>query len=275
MTSTLRRVLALLVVGLALIGCGKDRSAEGAGPVKVAAAADLGPAFKEIAAAFEKKTGKKVTLSFGSTGNFAKQIAEGARYDLFAAANVSFVDDVIKAGACDAETKAPYARGRIVLWSKDGGVAPPKTIADLADPRFVKIAIANPEHAPYGRAAKQALGAAGVWDAVERRIVNGENVQQTLQFAQTGNVEVAVVALSLALATTGGSYVLVDDALHAPLDQALVVCKHGSDPSGGRELAAFVGSPEGREIMKRYGFALPGEAVAGGDTPAAATAKGP
>jgi molybdate transport system substrate-binding protein len=262
---------ALALVG-ALAACGKneaDRTAATSGnpapstsrtPIKVAAAADLAFAFKDVGAAFEKQTGQKVTFTFGSTGQLAKQISEGAPYDVFAAANVSFADDVVKAGACAPSTKAMYARGRIVIWTKkSSGIAAATALTDLRDARFVKIAIANPEHAPYGRAAQQAMETAGVWDAVKPKIVYGENVQQTLQFAQTGNTEAAIAALSLAIVTDDGAYQLIDDALHKPIDQALVVCERGTNAEVGRAFAAFVNSTEGRAIMRRYGFLLPGE----------------
>ena len=181
---------------------------------------------------------------------------------MFAAANVSFVDEVVKADACDGSTKAMYARGRIVVWlKKSGGIAPVTALKDLEDARFVKIAIANPEHAPYGRAAKQALETAGIWDRVQSKIVYGENIQQTLQFAQTGNTEASIAALSLAMVTDDGSYFLIDEAMHKPIDQALVVCKRGVNATGARKFAEFVSAPEGRAIMKRFGFLLPGEAV--------------
>jgi len=249
--------LAALVV---IAGCGKKEAAS-SGAIKVAAAADLAFAFKEVGAAFEKKTGKKVTFTFGSTGQLAKQISEGAPYDVFAAANVSFVDEVVKAGACDGDTKAMYARGRIVVWTKNGGVAAVAALTDLADARFVKIAIANPEHAPYGKAAKQALEAAGLWEAVKSKIVYGENIQQTLQFAQTGNAEAAVAALSLAKVSDEGSYFLIDEKLHKPIDQAIVVCKHGVNQAVGKDFATFVNSEEGRAIMRKFGFLLPNESA--------------
>lgn len=244
----------VFLVALVLAGCGKSESANGA--IKVGAAADLAFAFKEVGAAFEAKTGKKITFTFGSTGQLAKQISEGAPYDVFAAANVSFVDEVVAAGACDPATKAMYARGRIVVWSQGPAVA---KLDELAAARFVKIAIANPEHAPYGKAAQQALESVGMWATVKPKLVYGENVQQTLQFAQTGNVEAAIAALSLAVVTRGGNHYVIDEALHQPIDQALVVCKRGGDAAGGRDFAAFVSSDEGRAIMRRYGFLLPGE----------------
>jgi molybdate transport system substrate-binding protein len=229
-------------------------------PLKVAAAADLALAFKDVGAAFAKKTGEKVIFSFGSTGLLEKQIVEGAPFDVFAAANISFAEDAIKAGVCDASSKALYARGRIVVWwRKDSTVKPPKTVADLADKRFVKVAIANPAHAPYGQAAEQAMEKAGVLPVVKPKLVFGENVQQTLQFAQSGNAEAAVVALSLAV-INDGDYVLVDDQLHKPIDQALVICGRDAERhERARAFTAFVNSPEGRSIMKKYGFLLPGE----------------
>lgn len=243
---------------------GGDGSAARRGePLRVAAASDLALAFRDVGAAFEKSTGKKVDFSFGSTGLLAKQIQQGAPFDVFAAANISFVDDVVADGSCLADTKTLYAKGRIVLWSKDKE-ALPKDVGDLSSDKYAKVAIANPEHAPYGRAAQQAMTKAGIWGAVRPRAVYGENVQQTLMFAQSGNAEVAVVALSLAI-TSPGHYVPIDPSLHEPLDQAMVACKAGSGGARINEakaFLAFVSSPDGRAIMRRYGFLLPGESLA-------------
>jgi molybdate transport system substrate-binding protein len=256
------RWLFAAACALALGGCKKNEAPSVPEPLKVAAAADLARAFPEIATAFEKESGQKITFTFGSTGLLSKQIIEGAPYDVFAAANVSYVDEVLKTGTCAADTKAMYARGRIGIWMRnESTVPPPKTLKDLADPRFVRIAIANPAHAPYGKAAQQALEKVGIWDQIKPRLVYGENIQQTLQFAQSGNVEAAIVALSLAT-VAGGSFVDIDPALHAPIDQALVVCSR--DPARAavaRRFAAYVNSPTGRAIMRRYGFLLPGETV--------------
>jgi len=235
-------------------------------PLKVAAAADLAKAFEDVGKAFETESGARVVFSFGSSGLLAKQIEEGAPFDVFAAANQSFADEAVKSGACVEEGQALYARGRIVIWTKKEIATPPKTLADLKDSRFTKVAIANPEHAPYGRAAKEALRSAGAWESVSKKVVFGENIQQTFQFVQSGNVDVAIVALSLAVTAEGGQYVPVDPGLHAPLDQKLVVCKGGAREDGkpreqARAFAAFVNSEEGRGIMKRYGFLLPGESL--------------
>jgi molybdate transport system substrate-binding protein len=247
-------MIRMLLLAALIVGCGKQGTDKA---IKVAAASDLSFAFTEVGAAFEKKTGKKVKFTFSSTGQLAKQISEGAPYDVFAAANVSFVDEVVKADACFADTKAMYARGRIVVWTKEDKAV--KALADLTDPKYVKISIANPEHAPYGRAAKEAMEASGIYDQVKAKIVNGENVSQALQFAETGNTEAGIVALSLAKVKKSGAYLLVDEALHKPIDQALVVCKRGTDAAVGREFAAYVNSEEGRAIMRKFGFLLPGE----------------
>jgi len=242
-------------------GSGSSRVGE---PLRVAAAADLANAFPEVGKAFEAATGKKVDFSFGSTGLLSKQISEGAPFDVFAAANLSYVDDVVRANACDGSTKQLYATGRIVMWSADKSVLP-ATLEGLRDKKLAKIAIANPDHAPYGLAAQQALTRAGVWADVKPRAVYGENVQQAMMFAQSGNAEVAIVALSLALehrSDAHGGYVLIDAELHAPLEQAMVICRGGSagnKPNEARAFLAFVASEPGHAIMRKYGFLLPGE----------------
>jgi molybdate transport system substrate-binding protein len=246
---------------LVATACSKPTPAPPAAP-KIAAASDLTKAFTELGAAFEKQHGVKPIFSFGSTGLLAKQIKEGGPFDVFAAANVSYAEDVVKAGACDGSTKALYARGRIVVWTgKASHAAPPEKLTDLTDARFRKIAIANPEHAPYGKAAQQVLERAGVWEAVKPKLVFGENIQETMKFAQTGNADVGLVALSLSIGAKDGTALPIDPAMHDPIDQALVVCKHGKNAEAGRAFAEFVNAPAGREVMKRYGFVRPGETV--------------
>jgi molybdate transport system substrate-binding protein len=265
--SSSRTELAALCVGLGLLavawplaGCRKPHGP--AEPLKVAAASDLSFAFKDLGEAYEKKTGRSVVFSFGSTGLLEKQIAEGAPFDVFAAANVSYADDAVHAGACRGDSKAIYATGRIVLYTPgDAGFAP-AAVAELTDPRVKRIAIANPGHAPYGKAAKEAMEHAGVWDAVQGKLVYGENVQQTLQFAQSGNADVAVVALSLATVTPGRASPIPPE-LHSPIEQAMVVCNAGkAGAAAGREFVTFVQSAEGRAVMRRFGFLLPGESMA-------------
>ncbi len=248
-------VAVVLVASFA--GCVKPAPTEE--PLKVAAAADLSVAFAEVGAAFEKKTGKKVTFSFGASGVLTKQIQEGAPYDVFAAANVSFVDQLVASKAAVESSKVLYARGHIVILTPPGS-EPVQKLEDLADARFKKIAIANPETAPYGKAAKQALTKAGVLPAIESRLVFGENVLQTMQFAESGNADAAIVALSLAL-TAKGKYTSIDEGMHASIDQAMAICEGSKQKGAAAEFIAFVSSDEGHAIMKKSGFLLPGEAV--------------
>ncbi|MES1173753.1 MAG: molybdate ABC transporter substrate-binding protein [Myxococcales bacterium] len=248
---------ALLPVLALLVGC-HGKPAE---PLRVAAAADLSHAFAELTPAFNAQHPVDLKLTSGASGLLAKQVEQGAPFDLFLSANVGYVDQVVKAGACDGSTVERYARGQLVIWVKgaDGAQLSPSS---LVEERFKHIAIANPEHAPYGKAAKEALTKAGVWDRVVDRMVYGENVQQTQQLARSGNADVAIVGLSLALGSSTGSWAVVDEALYSPLDQALVVCKHGSNVAAARQLAEFLKAPAGRGVLRKYGFLLPGEALA-------------
>jgi molybdate transport system substrate-binding protein len=232
-----------------------DRSAE---VLTVAAAADLQFAFTEIAELFEQETGRPVTLVFGSTGQLAQQIENGAPYDLFAAANIDFVEELAGKGLALPDTVALYARGRIVLAvNRESGIAA-TTMDDLLAPAIQHVAIANPEHAPYGMAAKQALQAAQVWDAINPKLVLGENVRQVLQYVQTGNAEVGIVALSVANVPEV-TWTLLDESLHQPLDQALAVVTDSPHAQAARDFAAFINGETGRPIMRKYGFVLPGE----------------
>ena len=257
-------VVAAVMV-LSLVACGngsqQDASLVGSGVppagINVAAASDLRPAFEELGMAFTAATGIPVTFTFGSSGQLRQQIVNGAPFDLFASANVAFVDDVVASGRGDASTVTDYAVGRSVLWSPDG-VDLPANVTDLTDPTYRRIAIANPRHAPYGMAAEQALVAAGVYDAVTDRLVLGENISDTFEIVRSGNADAGIVALSVAIAH-GGTYVLVPDALHDPLRQALVVTSTGAAGEAAGAFAGFVASPEGREVMGRFGFVLPGD----------------
>jgi molybdate transport system substrate-binding protein len=227
----------------------------------VSAAADLIPAFEELSQRFTDETGIAVVFNFGSTGQLAQQIAQGAPVDLFAAANQSFIQELEESGRVIPDSIALYAVGRITLWTRADSPLIFTTIHDLAQPGVAKIAIANPEHAPYGIAAREAIQSAGLWEALGPKLVLGENVAQTLQFAESGNVDVAVVALSLSIATgEKGRWVLLPESLHNPLYQASAVVTDSPHEAEARLFAQFVNSDEGRIVMRRYGFILPGEA---------------
>ena len=219
----------------------------------VAAAADLAPAFAELGRSFEQETGIKVVFSFGSTGMLARQIEQGAPVDLFAAANVAYIEGLERQGLIIPETRALYARGRITLWTRGAGGLRLARIEDLTRPEIRRIAIANPEHAPYGMAAREALQTGGLWEILRPKLVFGENVRQALQYAASGNADVAIVALSLSL-QSDGQWTLIPEELHNPLDQALAVIRGARHEQAARRFAAYINSAPGRAVMQRYGF---------------------
>ncbi len=233
---------------LLLMACTKPPA-----PLKIAAASDLTEAFTELGTRFESQTKTKVVFSFGSSGLLSKQLSEGAPFDLFFAADAASVDATVKASACDGTTVQHYARGRLAAWSLTRELTSLESIADEANKR---IALANPEHAPYGRAAKEALERSGLWKRIEPRVVYAENVRQALQFAQTGNAEVALVAWSNVINRTDGHKLLIADSLHTPIDQTLVRCSRGAQPEAAKRFIQFLELPESRALMERSGFAL-------------------
>ena len=222
----------------------------------VAAASDLTNAFEEVAREFEKTTNTKVVFNFGSSGLLAKQIENGAPIDLFAAANVDYISQLEQKGLIVPGTKRAYARGRLIIWMAKESAIKIETLADLTQPDVQRIAIANPEHAPYGMAARQALESARLWDIVKPKLVYAENIRQALQFAQTGNVEVALVALSLA-PQNDGRWILVPEELHKPIDQGYGVIKGAKNEAAARAFADFIVGDQGQAVMKRYGFTKP------------------
>jgi molybdate transport system substrate-binding protein len=248
-----RLVRTLLLSTVLVTGCKSQPGPPASqATIQVAAASDLTLAFEELGKLFEQRTGHRVTFSFAASGTLAKQLGQGAPFDVFAAANASFVDSAVQSGACDGATRARYARGHLVAWSRSGGIKL-ATLADLRAAELEHIAIANPEHAPYGRAAREALLEAGLWAELEGKIVQAENVRQALQFAESGNADVAIVARSL-LTRSGGNQLSIDPALHAPIEQTLVVCRRGKNMAGGHAFAALVESPDGQALLQRYGF---------------------
>ena len=243
------------------------QSAVRAQKVTVAAAADLKFAMDELVSSFKKANpAAQVDVVYGSSGNFYAQIKQGAPYDLFFSADITYPQQLVSSGLAATDVK-PYAFGRIVLWS--GSLdASRMTLQSLADPKIARIAIANPQHAPYGKRAQEALQAAGLWDKIEPKLVYGENIAQTAQFVESGNAQVGIIALSLAvnpeLASKGG-YWLIPDNLHQPLEQGYVITKRGESNELARQFADFMASKPARAIMIKYGFVLPGE-VSGSQT---------
>jgi len=252
--SLLEKLLALLLTWFATSGWAADR-------LTIAAAADLKFAMEEIVAAFRQAhPGAAVETIYGSSGKFHTQILQGAPFDLFFSADIQFPRALAQQGLA-ASAVRPYALGRIVLWSAARD-ASRMTLADLADPKIRRIAIANPKHAPYGKRAEEALRAAGVWDKVQDRLVLGENIAQTAQFVQSGNADVGIIALALALnheLASRGGYALIDAKLHQPLEQGYIVTKRAAGNRLARQFADYMASAEARRVMVKYGFMLPGE----------------
>lgn len=228
-----------------------------ASEIVVSAASDLTGAFKEIGAMYEKESGDSVVFNFGSTGILAQQIEGGAPIDLFAAANKKYVEDLERKGLIIPETKRVYAVGKIVLATPKGS-AMLSSLQDLLRPEIKRVAIANPSHAPYGMAAKEAMERAGVWGKVKDRIVYSENIRQAMQYVETGNVDAAIVALSLSKGSDI-NYTLIPQELYSPIEQAMTVIKAAKNEKKARDFADFVTSPKGRAVMERYGFGLPTE----------------
>lgn len=244
-----------LLLGLAS-ACKREASAPAT--LRIAAASDAIAAFETLGKIFETRHQTKVSFTFGSSGLLAKQLVEGAPFDVFVSASAAYAADVIDSGACDRETRAVYGRGQLALWSRrDSRQTPPASLAELTEARFTRLAIANPDHAPYGVAAREALRRTGIWERVEPKLVYGENVRQALQLAESGNVEAAIVALPLVAEDETGTWTLIEASLHAPIEQVLVVCKNGTNAQDGRRFAELVTSGEGRAVLKRFGFLPP------------------
>ncbi len=231
--------------------------------LSIAAASDLRFALEEIGRTTEAQGLARVRLTFGSSGQLAAQIEQGAPFDLFFSADEEYVQALARRGLVRPESVQRYAVGRIVLWVR---AASPLDVTDgltvLVDERVRFVAIANPAHAPYGRAAVEALRSAGIYDRLRGRLVLGETVSQTLQFVQSGNADVGIVALSLAVAPSmrsTGRYLLIPASLHRPIRQAAGVVAATRQPAQARAFLALLNGPAGREVMRRYGFALPGE----------------
>jgi molybdate transport system substrate-binding protein len=251
----MKPVWILLLVLLAL-------PARAADAPNVAAAADLKFALTELADTHARRGGAPVRLTFGSSGVFRRQIAQGAPFELFLSADEAYAEALVREG----RTEGPgvlYAIGRIALYLPNGSpVKADNKLRDLAaaaqDGRLKRLAIANPEHAPYGRAAREALQRAGAWDAVQGKLALGENAAQAAQFASTGSAQAAILPLSLVraeeLAARGG-FVTLPESWHAPLRQRMVLVKGAGEAA--RTFYAFLQSPEARAILAKHGFVLP------------------
>ncbi len=233
-----------------------------AAEVTIAAASDLSFAFKEIVSEFEQTTGNHVKLTLGSSGNFYAQIQNGAPFDLYFSADIGYPKKLEEAGLVVPGSLYPYAVGRIVLWTGKGShLDLSKGLEVLRDPTIRKLAIANPKHAPYGRAAVAAMEHFKVYDQIKDRLILGENISQAAQFIESGACDAGIIALSLALAPVmkaAGQYWEIPAAAHAPLEQGAVILKQSKNPDAAKQFLDYIKGPQGQGIMKRYGFTLPG-----------------
>jgi molybdate transport system substrate-binding protein len=252
----------LVALGVSLV----SPMAAQAPAMAVAAASDLQSVLPAIAERFEQQTGQRVSLTFGSSGNFFSQIRNGAPFDLFFSADVDYPRQLEAAGLAEPGTLRPYATGTLVLYTPAGtGLDLKRGLSLLGDARVRRIAIANPEHAPYGRAAVAALRHEGLYDRVRAKLVLGENISQAAQFVQSGNAEAGLLALSLAVAPAmknAGAYVEVPSSDYPPIEQAAIIMKASARKPAAQQFLAFVTGPESVQALKQAGFREPRPATA-------------
>jgi molybdate transport system substrate-binding protein len=248
-----RLLLALLLIA----GCVRASAQE----LVVAAASDLSSVFPGIAARFQKETGQKVRLNFGSSGQFVLQIENGAPFDLFFSADLLYALRLESEGLLEPGSVYRYAVGKVVLYVPKGSpVNPSQGLRALLSPAVHKIAIANPEHAPYGRAAVEALRHEGIYDRVQDKLVIGENISQAAQFVQSGNADAGILALSIARSpamSSSGRYVELPVTDYAPLVQAAGILKTSTNKGLATAFLTYLRRPEIAQLLKQYGFALP------------------
>jgi molybdate transport system substrate-binding protein len=228
--------------------------------LRIAAASDLQFALPDLAAQYDKQTGVKLAITYGSSGNFFAQIQNGAPFDLFLSADVSYPHKLVVEQLADVSSLEIYAVGHLVLWlPSDSPLDPSAGLKILLDPRIQKIAIANPEHAPYGRAAVAALRATDLYDRVKPKLVFGENISQTAQFVQTGSAQAGLLAYSLTFspAMKSGKFFAIPADKYPTIEQAAVLLSASANKQAAMSFLAFLKTPTARAALERYGFFLP------------------
>jgi molybdate transport system substrate-binding protein len=247
-----RRTLFLAIGALAACSCSRSPSNE-TSKLTVAAAANLTGMFDEVAAAFKKQSGVEVVLSYGSTAQLAQQIENGAPFDVFAAADTEHVDQLIMKNKIASDSRAVYARGQLALWIPEGEKLGIRGLKDLGGPEVKFIALAQPELAPYGKAAVEAMKSAGLWETFQPKMVYANNISLSRQFAATGNANAAFTAYSLVLKDPG-VVVKVDPSLYKPIEQAAGVVSSSAQAMQARQFLAFLGGVDGRKILSANGY---------------------
>jgi molybdate transport system substrate-binding protein len=260
--SIFRLLTALALLASAVCVCVGAADEKGSKEITVAAAADLSVALKEIAANYEKQTGVQVKLSFAASGALTQQIQNGAPFDLFFSADLEYPRQLVAEGDADGASLYRYAVGTLVLWVPSASPLDPANqgIKVLQDPSVKKIAIANPQHAPYGRAAVAALRHFGVYDRVQDRLVIGENVSQAAQFVESGNAQVGFIALAHAvpLAMRGeGKFWKVPAEAYPAMDQGVVVVTRSQHKRDAAGFVEYIKTKDAGDVFRRYGFTVP------------------
>ena len=252
-------IVALTCI-LGLGGWFLGRSGPGGQHLTVAAASDLRYALDALTAEFTQLyPDTEVSVSYGSSGNFFAQLSNGAPFDLFLSADITYPKQLIARGLADPASEFVYAEGRLAVWVPVGSALDVALLGlrVTLDPTVARVAIANPEHAPYGRAAEAALGAAGILDAVRSRLVLGENVSQAFQFVQSGAADVGIIALSLVhapLVHEEGRYWVVPVEAHPRLEQGGVIMRSTVHPDAAARFRGFMISDAGRDLLADFGF---------------------
>jgi molybdate transport system substrate-binding protein len=264
-------ILTLAFCFLLLVGCRQQTTPSDADKalsqkhVSVAAAADLKFAFDELIGDFQQSYPNiKVQVTYGSSGNFFAQLANKAPFDIYFSADAAYPRQLAEKGLADQESLFLYAVGQIVVWVPNGSSIDVEQlgIQSVINPAARKVAIANPQHAPYGRAAEAAMKNLGVYEQVQDRLVLGENIAQTAQFVESGAADVGIIALSLALAPAlrdKGDYWLIPMDAYPTMEQGSVILNWASDREATDLFRTFVAGPGGRKVLKQYGFIVPGE----------------
>ena len=248
-------LIMVLVVGFISQICGAQE-------ITVAAAADLQFAMQDVAARFQKETGKTVNPIYGSSGNFFQQIQNGAPFDIFFSANLDYPKQLDAAGLIEPGSFYQYARGKIVIWVRNESKLDLSSgMKALLDPSVKKIAVANPQHAPYGQAAVAAMQNQNIYDKVKDKFVLGENISQTASFVVSGSADVGIVALSLALSPNmkdKGRYAEVPADEYPPIEQACVILKTSKNKDAAGQFLSFIKTPAIGDVLRSYGFDVQG-----------------
>jgi len=246
-------LIFLPILTYCLCSCSFDNN-----PILIASvASNATDAFKEIGTQFETATGTKVSFNFSSSGKLTQQIINGAPVDFFASANKEYIDELNQKGLIDPTTETIFAKGRLTLWMPVKIGDKVNNIKDLLLPEIKIIAIANPDHAPYGIAAIESLKSSGIWDKVNSKIIIGENVNQTMQYGTSGNADVVIVPLSLSIIEPEGKYLIIKGDLHNDIEQSMAIIKNSQNKQKALKLLDFILSDAGKTILEKFGYYIP------------------